>query len=74
VTVAYPLMPAALAAERIADLHRVAARRRLVLAALRGRQRRSAVACDPRPTTQTAIASGGHPEEHLCDAMVHEMH
>jgi hypothetical protein len=36
----YPLIPAALANERIADLHRAASRRDLVLAALRGRRRR----------------------------------
>jgi hypothetical protein len=68
VTVAYPLMPAALAAERIADLHRAAARRRIVLAALRLRRRRPAVASDPRPSTQT-VAPGEQPREHLCDAM-----
>jgi hypothetical protein len=83
VTVTYPLLPAALAAERIADLHRTAARRRTVLAALRARRRRAAAASDQNPATQTAptqpqftetqttqnASAGGYMTEHLCDAV-----
>jgi len=65
---AYPLMPAALAAERIADLHRAAARRCIVLAVQRARRRRPAVASDPCVPAQ-AMAPGGPGREHLCDAM-----
>ena len=62
----YPLLPAALAAERIADLHRAATRRRIVLAALRVR-RRPAVAPDPHPSARATVVPCGNGREHLCD-------
>jgi len=67
--VTYPLLPAALAAERIADLHRVATRRRLVLAVLRARRQRPAAAAEPRPFARTELSTPvGPTREHLCDA------
>ena len=65
----YPLLPAALAAERIADLHRVARRRRIVLEVLRARRRRPAAVSEPRPFARTEVSTpAGLTEEHLCDA------
>ena len=65
----YPLLPAALAAERIADLHRVAARRRIVLEVLRARRRRPAAVSEPHPFARSEASTPvGRSGEHLCDA------
>lgn len=66
-TVSYPLLPTALASERIADLHRAATRRRTVLAALLARHQRRAAPRNPDPSTQ-ATSERASMTEHLCDA------
>lgn len=56
----YPLLPAAIAAERIADMHRQAARRSAVLSALRARRQRRR---DARLYDTPALPGPRHPHD-----------